>query len=144
MVRVPGSLGASGYHRESPDEEAQAKIGLGNEAPTDIGSPLTSLNQEGGLATNLEEKPQPPAKVPSGTAAGSNSHQNPLDESPLAKAGNVSSKQPPSSRSTVKKKPARSKSSRKKLKAPDSTIDGPVDLTSAWTDEQLENVYQKK
>ncbi|ETP26568.1 hypothetical protein F441_00792, partial [Phytophthora nicotianae CJ01A1] len=55
---------------------------------------------EGGLATNLEEKPQPPAKVPSGTAAGSNSHQNPLDESPLAKAGNVSSKQPPSSRST--------------------------------------------
>ncbi|ETI56785.1 hypothetical protein L914_00736 [Phytophthora nicotianae] len=99
---------------------------------------------EGGLATNLEEKPQPPAKVPSGTAAGSNSHQNPLDESPLAKAGNVSSKQPPSSRSTVKKKPARSKSSRKKLKAPDSTIDGPVDLTSAWTDEQLENVYHKK
>ncbi|ETP54558.1 hypothetical protein F442_00761 [Phytophthora nicotianae P10297] len=136
MVRVPGSLGASGYHRESPDEEAQAKIGLENEAPTDIGSPSTSLNQE--------EKPQPPAKVPSGTAAGSNSHQNPLDESPLAKAGNVSAKQPPSSRSTVKKKPARSKSSRKKLKAPDSTIDGPVDLTSAWTDEQLENVYHKK
>ncbi|ETP32715.1 hypothetical protein F442_18644 [Phytophthora nicotianae P10297] len=161
MVRVPGSLGASGYHRESPDEEAQAGIGLGNEAPTDIGSPSTSLNQdrstdrqsfgrsstdgtEGGLATDLDEKPQPPPQVPSGTPAGSDSHQNPLDESPPAKAGNVSSKQPPSSRSTVKKKPARSKSSRKKLKAPDSDVDDRIDLTSAWTNEQLENVYHKK
>ncbi|ETP04580.1 hypothetical protein F441_18683, partial [Phytophthora nicotianae CJ01A1] len=99
---------------------------------------------EGGLATDLEEKPQPPPQVPSGTPAGSDSHQNPLDESLPAKAGNVSSKQPPSSRSTVKKKPARSKSSRKKLKAPDSDIDDRIDPTSAWTNEQLESVYHKK
>ncbi|ETI34725.1 hypothetical protein F443_18834, partial [Phytophthora nicotianae P1569] len=145
----------------SPDEETQAGIGLGNEASTGIGSPSTSLNQdrstdrqsfgrsstdgtEGGLATDLEEKPQPPPQVPSGTPAGSDSHQNPLDESPPAKAGNVSSKQPPSSKSTVKKKPARSKSSRKKLKAPDSDVDDRIDLTSAWTNEQLESVYHKK
>ncbi|ETI35088.1 hypothetical protein L914_17813 [Phytophthora nicotianae] len=126
VVRVPGSLGALVYHRESPDEEVQAGIGLGNEASADIGSPLTSLSQErstdrqsfkrsstdgteGGLATDLEEKPQPPPQVPSGTPASCDSHQNPLDESP-PKAGNVLSQQPSSSRSTVKKKPARSKS----------------------------------
>ncbi|ETO63483.1 hypothetical protein F444_18822 [Phytophthora nicotianae P1976] len=162
MVRVPGSLGASGYHRESPDEEAQAGIGLGNEAPTDIGSPSTSLNQdrstdrqsfgrsstdgtEGGLATDLEEKPQPPPSGPFGDPLRFLIRiRNPLDERPPAKAGNVSSKQPPSSRSTVKKKPARSKSSRKKLKAPDSDVDDRIDLTSAWTNEQLESVYHKK
>ncbi|ETM97151.1 hypothetical protein PPTG_20493 [Phytophthora nicotianae INRA-310] len=128
MVRVPGSLGASGYHRESPDEEAQAGIGLGNEASTGIGSPSTSLKSRSihRSAEFWEELYR----------------RN--RGSPPAKAGNVSAKQPPSSISIVKKKPARSKSSRKKLKAPDSDVDDRIDLTSAWTNEQLESVYHKK
>ncbi|EGZ07830.1 hypothetical protein PHYSODRAFT_371020, partial [Phytophthora sojae] len=83
MVRVPGSFGDSGFHRESV-EDAQVKKKPGEEASSDIGSPKTLLNKtrsadrqsgrrtsvdgiEGDLETDLEAKPQHPPQVPSGT-----------------------------------------------------------------------------
>ncbi|EGZ10297.1 hypothetical protein PHYSODRAFT_247167 [Phytophthora sojae] len=46
MVRVPGSLGDSGFHRESV-EDAQVKKEPGEEASSDIGSTKTLLNKAG-------------------------------------------------------------------------------------------------
>ncbi|POM59348.1 hypothetical protein PHPALM_31932 [Phytophthora palmivora] len=77
MVSVPGSLGDSGFHRES-HEEAHADLRSGKPTSLEIGSPTTPLNQdrsadrstdgtEMGPATDLEEKPLPPPQVPSGT-----------------------------------------------------------------------------
>ncbi|EGZ24121.1 hypothetical protein PHYSODRAFT_483599 [Phytophthora sojae] len=83
MVRVPGSLGDCGFHRESV-EDAQVKKEPGEEASSDIGSTKTLLNKtrsadrqsarrtsvdgiEGDLETDLEDKPQHPPQVPSGT-----------------------------------------------------------------------------
>ncbi|EGZ10834.1 hypothetical protein PHYSODRAFT_337607, partial [Phytophthora sojae] len=83
MVRVPGSLGDSGFHRESV-EYVQVKKEPGEEASSDIGSTKTLLNKtrsadrqsdrrtsvdgvEGDLETDLEDKPQHPPQVPSGT-----------------------------------------------------------------------------
>ncbi|EGZ04560.1 hypothetical protein PHYSODRAFT_396540, partial [Phytophthora sojae] len=83
MVRLPGSLGDSGFHRESV-EDAQVKKEPGEEASSDIGSTKTLLNKtrsadrqsarrtsvdgiEGDLETDLEDKPQHPPQVPSGT-----------------------------------------------------------------------------
>ncbi|EGZ15758.1 hypothetical protein PHYSODRAFT_509180 [Phytophthora sojae] len=60
------------------------------------------------------------------------------DESPRAQAGT----KPPNARST-KKKPARSKSSRKKMKAPDSDADDGADFTTVVED-QLAVTYHKK
>ncbi|GMF56555.1 unnamed protein product [Phytophthora fragariaefolia] len=84
MVRVPGSLGDSGFHRDSPQEDTQSEFRQGNEASTNIGSPTTPLNQdrsaeqqsfgrsstdgtEEGPVIDLEDKPRPPTQVPSGT-----------------------------------------------------------------------------
>ncbi|EGZ25057.1 hypothetical protein PHYSODRAFT_326125 [Phytophthora sojae] len=145
-----------GFHRESLQEYAQAEFGQGNEASTEIGSASTPLKHdrsadrqslgrsstdgtEEGPATGLEEKPQPPPQVPSGTPAGHDANRGLPDESPPAQAGT----QPPSARST-KKKPARSKSSRKKMKAPDSDADGRADLTLTVAEDQLAVTYYKK
>ncbi|EGZ10226.1 hypothetical protein PHYSODRAFT_338895, partial [Phytophthora sojae] len=86
MVRVPGSLGDSGFHRESV-EDAQVKKEPGEEASLDIGSTKTLLNKvrsadrqsarrtsvdgiEGDLETDLADKPQHPPQVPSGSPVG--------------------------------------------------------------------------
>ncbi|EGZ20643.1 hypothetical protein PHYSODRAFT_328731 [Phytophthora sojae] len=83
MVRVPGSLGDSGFHRELV-EDAQVKNEPGEEASSHIGSTKTLLNKtrsadrqsarrtsvdgiEGDLETDLEDKPQHPPQVPLGT-----------------------------------------------------------------------------
>ncbi|GMG17641.1 unnamed protein product [Phytophthora fragariaefolia] len=115
MVRVPGSLGDSGFHREPPQEDTQSEFGHGNEASTNIGSPTTPLNQdrsaerqsfkrsatdgtEGGPVMDLEDKPRPPPQVPLGTPAGLDENLDPLDESPPAQAGTNTSIQPRSGR----------------------------------------------
>ncbi|KAG3065601.1 hypothetical protein PI124_g17238 [Phytophthora idaei] len=80
MMRVPGSLGDAGFHRESP-EDTHPTNELGEEAPTEIGTPTTSLSArstdrqgtgrsltdgiEEALAIELEEKPLPP-QAPTG------------------------------------------------------------------------------
>ncbi|KAG2988364.1 hypothetical protein PC128_g24036 [Phytophthora cactorum] len=81
MMRVPGSLGDAGFHRES-QEDAHLSNELGEEAPTEIGTPTASLSarstdQQGAgrslpdgieeaLAIELEEKPLPPPQAPMG------------------------------------------------------------------------------
>ncbi|EGZ21102.1 hypothetical protein PHYSODRAFT_396877, partial [Phytophthora sojae] len=78
LVRVPGSLGDSGFHRESV-EDAQVKKEPGEEASSDVGSTEKLLNKtrsadrqsarrtSGDLETDLEAKPQHPPQVASGT-----------------------------------------------------------------------------
>ncbi|KAE9298268.1 hypothetical protein PF008_g23539 [Phytophthora fragariae] len=161
MVRVPGSLSDSGFHRESLQEDAQEEFGQGNDVSTEIGSPLTPLKQdrsaerrsfgrgstdgtEEGPATDLEEKPRPPPQVPSGTPVGLDTHLDPPDESPPAQAGVHSSTQPLGAKSTAKKKSSRSKSSRKKMKAPDSDADDCADLTLKKIEDELAVAYYKK
>ncbi|EGZ20270.1 hypothetical protein PHYSODRAFT_328401 [Phytophthora sojae] len=83
MVRVPGSSGGSGFHRES-QEEVRVKKEQGDQASSESGSTTTLLNETrstdrqsarrisvGGTEVDPdmdpEEKPQPPPQVPSGT-----------------------------------------------------------------------------
>ncbi|POM81056.1 Hypothetical protein PHPALM_1028, partial [Phytophthora palmivora] len=77
--------------------------------------------------------------VPSGTPADLDSRRDLQDESPSAKAI-----QTLVSKSSTKKKSARSKPLRKKLKAPGSDADDQEDLKTMWTDESLEIAYHKK
>ncbi|KAG2788871.1 hypothetical protein PC129_g20665 [Phytophthora cactorum] len=44
MVRVPGSLGDSGFHRES-QEDVQVKIEPGEESSSEVGSTTMQLNE---------------------------------------------------------------------------------------------------
>ncbi|KAE9295909.1 hypothetical protein PR003_g23890 [Phytophthora rubi] len=85
MVRVPGSSGESGFHRES-QEEVKVKIEQGDQASSDLGSTTTTRNEarpadrqsagrnsidgkEADPDPDLEDKLQPPPQVPSGTPA---------------------------------------------------------------------------
>ncbi|POM65897.1 Hypothetical protein PHPALM_18322 [Phytophthora palmivora] len=155
MVRVPGSLGDSGFLRES-HEEAHADLRSGKPASLEIGSPTTPLNQDrsadrqsfGRSSTDgteedpimdLEEKPLPPPQVPSRTPADHDSSRDLQDESPSAKAIQTLVSKP-----STKKKSTRSKPLRKKMKAPGSDADYQDDLKTVWTDESLEIAYHKK
>ncbi|POM79768.1 Hypothetical protein PHPALM_2486 [Phytophthora palmivora] len=72
---------------------------------------------------DLEEKPRPPPQAPAGAPAERNSRYGSPDEGPLAQADRPSSTiTPPASRAASKKK--KPKSTRKKLKAPDSDVEG--------------------
>ncbi|KAE9027647.1 hypothetical protein PR001_g11925, partial [Phytophthora rubi] len=100
MVRVPGSLGDSGFQRESA-EDVQVKKEPGEEVSSEHGSTKTLLNEtrsadrqiagrnfvdgiEGDLETDLEEKPQYLPQVPSGTPAGLGASQDPLTKTTKA------------------------------------------------------------
>ncbi|KAE9099351.1 hypothetical protein PF007_g15904 [Phytophthora fragariae] len=154
MVRVPGSLSDSGFHRESLQEDAQEEFEQGNDASTEIGSPTTPLKQDrsaerrsfgrGSTDGTEEGRPLPPPQVPSGTPAGLDSRLDPPDESPPAQAGVHSSTQPLGAKSTAKKKSSRLKSSRKKMKAPDSDADDHADLTLKKIEDELAVAYYKK
>ncbi|KAE8901617.1 hypothetical protein PF005_g25030 [Phytophthora fragariae] len=144
MVRVPGSLGASGYHRESQDD-AQMSNGSGDETPTETGSPTASLSMRStdrpspgrssadgtdeDLATDLEEKPRFPPKVPSGTPADPDASQDPTDEGLFARAKELSSTTTPATSGAASKK---TKAARKKLKAPDSESEDRTVSKSMW------------
>ncbi|KAE8896886.1 hypothetical protein PF003_g18708 [Phytophthora fragariae] len=90
MVRVPGSSGDSGFHRES-QEEVKEKIEQGDQASSDLGSTTTPLNEarpaDGQSAgrnsidgkeadPDPEDKPQPPPEVLSGTPVSLDSHRD--------------------------------------------------------------------
>ncbi|KAE9014153.1 hypothetical protein PR003_g12310 [Phytophthora rubi] len=94
MVRVTGSSGDSGFLRES-QEEFKVKIEQGGQASSDLGSTTTPLNEarhadrqsvgrnsidgkEADPDPDLEDKPQPPPQIPSGTPVGLKSHRDPL------------------------------------------------------------------
>ncbi|OWZ13696.1 hypothetical protein PHMEG_00012923 [Phytophthora megakarya] len=130
MVRVPGSSGDSGFHRES-QEEVQVKTEQGNEASSDARSTTTSLNarcadrQSAGKYSvdgseadldpdpDLEEKPHPPQVSGKGTPADPDSHPD-KPTLYLPKDTQVSG-------SEVGE--PRSKTVRKKMKAPDDEED---------------------
>uniref|UniRef100_H3HAJ5 Uncharacterized protein n=1 Tax=Phytophthora ramorum TaxID=164328 RepID=H3HAJ5_PHYRM len=139
MVRVPGSSGNSqGFHRESTQEDVKSKIEPGMESSTEDGSPSTALKapgssdrqsagrssddaKEAGSEMDLEEKPYPPPQAPTGAPADHDANRDPPDEGPTVKTEGLSSTTtPPTSRSAPKKK---SKTSRMKMKAPESGVD---------------------
>ncbi|GMF44493.1 unnamed protein product [Phytophthora fragariaefolia] len=93
---------------------------------------------EEGPGMDLEDKPRPPPQVPSGTPGDLDENLDPSDESPPAQAGANTYIQPRTGRSTAKKKTAKSKPSRKKIKAPDSETEDRGDIMS---DDQLTKAY---
>ncbi|KAE9268451.1 hypothetical protein PF008_g31118 [Phytophthora fragariae] len=153
MVRVPGSLGDAGFHRESQDD-AQMSNGSGDETPTETGSPKASLNKrstdrpspgrssadgtEEDLATDLEEKPRFPPKVPSGTPADPDASQDPPDEGSFARAKELSSTTTPVASGAASKK---TKAARKKLKAPDPEGEDRTVSKSTGSRSKLEMAY---
>ncbi|POM72180.1 LOW QUALITY PROTEIN: Hypothetical protein PHPALM_11147, partial [Phytophthora palmivora] len=152
MVRVPGSLGDSWFHRES-HEEAYADLRetsvVGEWITNDIAE-SRSIRGSAELWEELyrrnsgrachgprKEASTSPPQVPSGTPADFDSRRDLQDESPPAKAI-----QALVSKSSTKR--TRSKPLRKKIKAPGSDADDQDDLKTIWTDESLEIAYYKK
>ncbi|POM70671.1 Hypothetical protein PHPALM_12860 [Phytophthora palmivora] len=140
MVRVPGSSGGSqGFHRGFDEDATKIKLEPGIEALAEGVSPQTLLSEagyanhqsaercsvddkEGGPAMDLEEKLQPPPHAPTGAPAERNSRSVLPDGGPLAQADIPSSITiPPASRAASEKK--KPKSTRKKLKAPNSDVE---------------------
>ncbi|KAG3029943.1 hypothetical protein PC121_g18177 [Phytophthora cactorum] len=136
MVREPGSSGASGFHRESQEqeeEEVSIKLEPRMDASSETGSPTTLLNETGPVDRQstgrssadrnkkdnlLEAKPQP------------------LSMPPLeARRVTIPIK-------TSKKK--KSETSRKRLKAPaDSGSEGRDEIAANWSEGRLEEVYNR-
>ncbi|POM61330.1 hypothetical protein PHPALM_29668 [Phytophthora palmivora] len=145
MVRVPRSVGDSGFHRES-QEDVPVKVEQGEQASSDLGSTMMPLNesrsadQQSTRRTfdgregdpdpdpDLEEKPLPP-QVPTETPADLDLRRDPSTKQGKVKAEPYRlvgspvepppypSKDPLVSRSD-KKKPKK-KLTRKKMKAPE-------------------------
>ncbi|POM62485.1 LOW QUALITY PROTEIN: hypothetical protein PHPALM_28354, partial [Phytophthora palmivora] len=149
MVRVPGSLGDSGFHRESMKKRMLISD-QGNQRHRITNDTAESRSIRGSAELWEElyrrnrgwsgyEKPLPPPQVPSGTPADSDLRRDLQDESPPVKAI-----QTLVSKSSTKKKSARSKPLRKKLKAPGSDAEDQDDLKTVWTDESHKIAYHKK
>ncbi|OWZ11646.1 hypothetical protein PHMEG_00015308 [Phytophthora megakarya] len=149
MVRVPGSFGDSGFHRES-QEEVQVETEEGNEMSSDARPTTTSLkarsadqqsarrNSVNGIEADLdpdpdlEEKPHPPQDSVMNTPVDLDSHQDSLTKQTKVKAESYSFIDPDKptlyrpkdtqvSGSEIGK--PRSNSVRKKMKAPDDEED---------------------
>ncbi|KAI9992134.1 hypothetical protein PInf_017518 [Phytophthora infestans] len=126
MVRVPGSFGDSGFHRES-QEDAQVKIERGEEASSEVGSTKTLLNETRSAdrwsfgrnsVDGREVDPDPDLEEKTNTVP------NP---SPLVEE--------------TRKKTKTSKTTRKKMQAPESEEDQ-AGSKSSWSDKDLEFVYR--
>ncbi|EGZ15017.1 hypothetical protein PHYSODRAFT_333290 [Phytophthora sojae] len=106
MVRVPGSLGDAGFHRESQDDAHSARRNSTGGSEADRDDP------------DLEEKPLPPPQVLPRNPAGRAAKHDPSDEHPAAKAVGSSAKNPAQNQGAMSKKKTRA--ARKKLRAPDA------------------------
>ncbi|GMF62218.1 unnamed protein product [Phytophthora fragariaefolia] len=137
MVRVPGSSGDSGFHRESTNqEETKVTEEPEIEASTKGESPSTPLNEAGfadrqsagrssddvkkeeDSAMDLEEKPRLPPQTPSGVPADRDEHREPPDEGLSVKADGSSPTSNPSRARSSSKKSKMVRASKKKMKAP--------------------------
>ncbi|ETP05184.1 hypothetical protein F441_18166, partial [Phytophthora nicotianae CJ01A1] len=158
MVRVPGSSGDSGYHREShEDEEVPIKLESGMEASSEAGSLTTLLNEEGPAELQsagrssadrneeevlLEEKPQLPPYASSGGTADHDVNRDPPSEEPKVKTEGTPPTNAPLMQKSLRKK--KTKASRKKLKAPaDSGSDSRDEIAVTWSDDQLEEAFNR-
>ncbi|KAE9015178.1 hypothetical protein PR001_g14963, partial [Phytophthora rubi] len=156
MVRVPGSSGDSGFHRESTNQEdTKLKAEPEIEASTEGESPSTPPNEAGfadrqsagrssddvkkeeDSAMDLEEKPRLPPQTPSGVPADRDEHREPPDKGLLVNADGSSPTSNPSRARSAAKKSKKARASKKKMKAPES--DAEVrDEPETWTNAQLE------
>ncbi|ETP28108.1 hypothetical protein F442_22608, partial [Phytophthora nicotianae P10297] len=158
MVRVPGSSGDSGYHREShEDKEVPIKLESGMEASSEAGSPTTLLNEEGSAELKsagrssadrneeevlLEEKPQLPPYASSGGTADHDVNRDPPSEGPKVKTEGTPPTNAPLMQKSLRKK--KTKASRKKLKAPaDSDSDSRDEIAVTLSDDQLEEAFNR-
>jgi len=165
MVRVPGSFEASGFHRESTGDDVKVKLEPGIDVSATEGSAQTqdrtrspdrqsfgrgsydSKLKEEDLAMDLEEKPQTPPQVPSGTTADRSAKSDlPPDEYPMTKVNKysfVESSPDAKTKKTAKTKKAVKKTApqaKAKMKAPGS---GGEDRTDA-EDRKLSKTRSKK
>ncbi|GMG16074.1 unnamed protein product [Phytophthora fragariaefolia] len=155
MVRVPGSSGDSGLHRESTNQEdTKVKAGPEIEASTEAESSSTPLNEAGfadrhsagrssddvkkeeDSAMDLEEKPRLPPPTPSGVPADRDERREPPDEGPVNADGASPTSNPSRARSASKKS-KKARVSMKKMKAPESDAED-RDEPETWTNAQLE------
>ncbi|OWY98755.1 hypothetical protein PHMEG_00030405 [Phytophthora megakarya] len=165
MVRVPRSSDDSEFHRES-QEEVQVRTEQGNEMSSDSRSTTTSLNArsadwqsarrnsvDGSEADlDLEEKPQPPQVSGTEIPADLGSRQDTLKKQTKVKADPFSfidsdkptlymPKDMQVSGSEVGK--PRSKTERKKVKAPDDDEDK-NHHRSSWSEKDMKSMYHHK
>ncbi|GMF33047.1 unnamed protein product [Phytophthora fragariaefolia] len=170
MVCVPGSSGESGFHRE-PLEDVQLKIEQGDQASSELGSTTTRLNEArstdrqsarrtsvGGTEADpdpdLEDKPQPPPQVPSGSPVDLDPRQDPPTKQTKAgreRYGFADSMAKPERYISPSRKSTRSggiqakqASTRVKMKAPDPEGEDPIQVAPSWSDVDLEYVLHQK
>ncbi|KAG2783429.1 hypothetical protein PC129_g19461 [Phytophthora cactorum] len=163
MVRVPGSLGDSGSHRESV-EDVQVRQELRDEVSSQIGSTAVPLNEarsanwqspgrssvdrkreEGSnLDPDLEEKLRFPPQIPTGPPADHDANRGLQNSGGKSKEFKASASEAPKSMSTKKKK--KSKVAQKKRGAPESDEEGAGSrkITPIWKDNTLERAYHRK
>ncbi|GMF34100.1 unnamed protein product [Phytophthora fragariaefolia] len=169
MVRVPGSSGDSGFHRESL-EDVQVKIEQGGRASSELGSTTTRLNEvrstdrqsargasvggtEADPDPDLEDKPQPPPQVPSGTPVDLDPRQDPLTKQTKAgreRYGFADSMAKPERYISPSRKSTRSGgiqakqgSTRVKMKALDPEGEDPIQVVPSWSDVDLEYAFHQ-
>ncbi|GMF50519.1 unnamed protein product [Phytophthora fragariaefolia] len=170
MVRVPGSSGDSGFHRESL-EDVQVKIKQGDQASSELGSTTTRLNEvrstdrqserrasvggtEADPDPDLEDKPQLPPQVPSGTPVDLDPRQDPPTKQTKAgreRYGFADSMAKPERYISPSRKSTRGGgiqanqvSTRVKMKAPDPEGEDPIQVAPSWSDVDLEYAFHQK
>ncbi|GMF50552.1 unnamed protein product [Phytophthora fragariaefolia] len=168
MVRVPGSSGDSGFHRESL-EDVQVKIEQGDQASSELGLTTTRLNEvrftdrQSASRTSVggseadpdpEDKPQPRPQVPSATPVDLDLRQDPPTKQTNAgreRYGFADSMAKPERYISPSRKSTRSggiqakqASTRLKTKAPDPEGENPIQVAPSWSDVDLEYAFHQK
>ncbi|GMF41576.1 unnamed protein product [Phytophthora fragariaefolia] len=143
MVRVPGSSGDSGFHRESL-EDVQVKIEQGDQASSELGSTTTRLNEV--RSTDRQSARR--------TSVGGTEADPDLEDKPNAGRegyGFADSMAKPERYISPSRKSTRSggtqakqASTRVKMKAPDPEGEDPIQVVPSWPDVDLEDAFHQK